>query len=32
VRFHGPISTPLRIDLAKSPEGLALVFATSAAF
>ncbi len=32
VRFHGPISTPLRIDLAKSPEGLVLVFATSAAF
>jgi hypothetical protein len=32
VRFHGPISTPLRVDLAKSPEGLVLVFATSAAF
>jgi hypothetical protein len=32
VRFHGPISTPLRIDLAKSSEGLVLVFATSAAF
>jgi hypothetical protein len=32
VRFHGPLSTPLRVDLAKSPEGLVLVFATSAAF
>jgi hypothetical protein len=32
VRFHGPISTPLRIDLAKSSEGLVLVFATSAVF
>jgi hypothetical protein len=32
VRFHTPIATPLRIDLAKSPEGLALVFSTSSAF
>ncbi len=32
VRFHTPLVTPLRIDLAKSPEGLALVFATSAVF
>jgi hypothetical protein len=32
VRFHGPLSTPLRIDLANSSEGLVLVFATSAAF
>ena len=32
VRFHSPISTPLRVDLAKSPEGLVLVFAASAAF
>ena len=31
-RFHTPLVTPLRIDLAKSPEGLALVFATSAVF
>lgn len=32
VRFHGPISTPLRIDLARGDEGLFLVFGTSAAF
>jgi hypothetical protein len=32
VRFHTPLVTPLRIDLAKSPEGLSLVFATSAVF
>jgi hypothetical protein len=32
VRFHGPVSTPLRIDLARSEEGLVLVFGTSAAF
>jgi outer membrane protein assembly factor BamA len=32
LRFHTPISTPLRIDLAKSPEGLSLVFSNSAAF
>jgi hypothetical protein len=32
LRFHSPISTPLRIDLAKSEEGLVLVFGTSAAF
>jgi hypothetical protein len=32
VRFHTPISTPLRIDFAKSPEGLAIVFSNSAAF
>ena len=31
-RFHTPLVTPLRIDLAKSPEGLALVFSTSAVF
>ena len=31
-RFHTPLVTPLRIDLAKSPEGLSLVFATSAVF
>ena len=32
VRFHSPFSTPLRIDLARSTEGLVLVFGTSAAF
>jgi Omp85 superfamily domain len=32
VRFHTPISTPLRIELAKGREGLRLVFAGSAAF
>ena len=32
VRFHGPTATPLRIEVAKSPEGLALIFATTAIF
>jgi len=32
VRFHSPFSTMLRVELAKSPEGLALVFAGSAPF
>ena len=32
VRFHGPFATPLRIEVARSHEGLALVFATSAVF
>ena len=32
IRFHGPAATPLRIELAKSREGLALVFAALAAF
>jgi hypothetical protein len=32
VRFHGLIATPLRIELAKSNEGLHLVFSSSAAF
>lgn len=32
VRFHGPISTPLRIELARGHEGMRLVFAASAAF
>ncbi len=32
LRFHGPTATPLRIELARSNEGLSLVFATSAAF
>jgi hypothetical protein len=31
-RFHGPIATPLRIDLAKGTEGFAIVFAASQAF
>ena len=32
VRFHGPFATPLRIEVARSTEGLTLVFATSAIF
>jgi len=32
VRFHGPVSTPLRVELAKSPEGLSVVFSSSSAF
>jgi outer membrane protein assembly factor BamA len=32
VRFHGPFSTPLRVELAKSNERLALVFAAHASF
>ena len=31
-RFHGPLTTPLRIDFAKSHEGLSIVFASSAVF
>jgi outer membrane protein assembly factor BamA len=31
-RLHGPLATPLRIDFAKSNEGLAIVFSASAAF
>jgi hypothetical protein len=31
-RFHGPAATPLRIEFAKSNEGLALVFSSKAAF
>ena len=31
-RFHGPTSTPLRIEVARSHEGLALIFASSALF
>jgi outer membrane translocation and assembly module TamA len=31
-RLHGPVATPLRVEFAKSNEGLALVFAASAAF
>jgi hypothetical protein len=32
VRFHGPLSTPLRIELARGSEGFNLVFSGSAAF
>ena len=32
MRFHGPFATPLRIEVAKSREGLALIFATTPIF
>lgn len=32
IRFHGPIATPLRIEVASGREGLHLVFGGSAAF
>lgn len=32
IRFHSPLATPLRIELAKGSEGMRLVFAGSAAF
>jgi hypothetical protein len=32
VRFHGPFATPLRVEVARSNEGLALVFSASPAF
>jgi hypothetical protein len=32
VRFHGPLATPLRVEFARGNEGVALVFAASAAF
>ena len=32
VRFHGPARTPLRVELARSREGMRIVFAASAAF
>jgi hypothetical protein len=32
VRMHGPAATPLRIELARSNEGLAIVFSSSASF
>jgi hypothetical protein len=32
LRFHGPVSTPLRVELVRGPEGLRVVFATSSAF
>jgi len=31
-RLHGPLATPLRIEFARSNEGLALVFSSKAAF
>jgi hypothetical protein len=31
-RMHGPAATPLRIELAKSNEGLVIVFSASASF
>ena len=32
VRFHTPVSTPLRVEVARSNEGLSLVFSASAVF
>jgi hypothetical protein len=32
IRFHGPFTTPLRVELAKSHEGLAIVFASTPSF
>ena len=32
VRFHTPIATPLRIEVAKGSEGFNLVFSANAAF
>jgi len=32
VRFHGPFATPLRVEVARSPEGTRLVFATTPIF
>jgi len=31
-RFHGPFSTPLRVELAKSHEGLSFIFSTGPSF
>ena len=31
-RFHGPLATPLRIDIARSNEGFQIVFSAHAAF
>jgi len=31
-RFHGPLATPLRIDLAKGNEGFTIVWAAAAVF
>ena len=32
VRFHGPFATPLRVEVARSPEGLRLIIATHPIF
>jgi hypothetical protein len=32
VRFHGPIATPLRVDVARGSEGINVVFSGAAAF
>jgi hypothetical protein len=32
VRFHSPFATPLRIEVARSPEGLSFIFASGASF
>ena len=32
LRFHGPFSTPLRVELARSKEGLSLVFSANSVF
>ena len=32
VRFHGPMATPLRIELAKGNEGFVLNFSASQVF
>ena len=32
VRFHSPLATPLRIELAQGSEGMRIVFAGGAAF
>ena len=32
LRFHGPLTTPLRIDVARGSEGINLVFSGAAAF
>jgi hypothetical protein len=32
LRFHGPLATPLRVEMARSREGLAIIFASSATF
>ena len=32
LRFHGPLATPFRVEVARSREGLAIIFASSASF
>jgi len=32
LRFHGPFSTPLRVELARSKEGLSFVFSAGPSF